>query len=327
MKSIMELNKETASRLWVKQFGKKQKAFDFAGREIARAAYNDRNSDYGWNVDHILPESRGGKTADHNLICCSIKTNDEKADRFPSFKANGKLFEIHRRENHYEIIKKSQNNDNKKEIDKKDDTINFFDAAQGLKCWKQCEPPKDTKLFVDYAKIKVEVTNNNRSALDKFKKFIEELFGTDNIFEESNTYSYSSNAIIFTVVNFDAPSTDDSDEILKNCTMLNTYREYLIAKTDISNIQILCGMNCYSSRQQMTSSVYNDIISNRNYSFRENLAISELIRINTRAKDDLGENPSCLSQNFFAYSSQDKWYAYNYTYTKLSENLKKRINN
>ena len=68
-KIFMELNKETANRLWVQQFGKKQKAIDFAGREIAKAAYNDRNSNYGWNVDHVLPLSRGGKTADHNLVC------------------------------------------------------------------------------------------------------------------------------------------------------------------------------------------------------------------------------------------------------------------
>lgn len=82
MNNTMELNKETANRLWVKQFGKRQKAFDFAGREIAKASYNDRNSNFGWNVDHILPESKGGKTADHNLICCSIRTNDEKQTAF-----------------------------------------------------------------------------------------------------------------------------------------------------------------------------------------------------------------------------------------------------
>lgn len=35
---FMNLNKETALRLWTKQFGKKQKAFDFAGREIAKTA-------------------------------------------------------------------------------------------------------------------------------------------------------------------------------------------------------------------------------------------------------------------------------------------------
>ena len=99
----MELNKETALRLWTKSFGKETKFKDFAGREIAKGAYNDRNSDYGWNVDHILPVSRGGKTADYNLVVCNIATNDEKADKFPVFRANGTQFEILKVENHYEI--------------------------------------------------------------------------------------------------------------------------------------------------------------------------------------------------------------------------------
>lgn len=55
----MELNKETANGLWIQQFGKGQKAIDFSGREIAKAAYNDKNSAYVWNVDHILPQARG----------------------------------------------------------------------------------------------------------------------------------------------------------------------------------------------------------------------------------------------------------------------------
>ena len=100
MNDLMELNKETALRLWTQQFGSKQKALDFSGREIARAAYNNRDSTFGWNVDHILPQSRGGKTADHNLVCCLILTNDEKADRFPCFKANGKEYRIEKRQNH-----------------------------------------------------------------------------------------------------------------------------------------------------------------------------------------------------------------------------------
>ena len=71
-------------RLWNKSFGKETKVKDFTGRTIAKGAYNDRNSEFGWNVDHILPQSRGGKTADHNLVCCHILTNDEKADKFPA---------------------------------------------------------------------------------------------------------------------------------------------------------------------------------------------------------------------------------------------------
>lgn len=72
----------------------------------------------------ILPLSRGGKTADYNLICCHILTNDEKADKFPCFKANAKEYEIKKRQNHYEITARTA--DPKGEDD---ETINFLDVA------------------------------------------------------------------------------------------------------------------------------------------------------------------------------------------------------
>ena len=77
----MDLNKETAMRLWSKSYGKATKVKDFTGREIVKGAYNNRNSKFGWNVDHILPQSRGGKTADYNLIICHILTNDETLNK------------------------------------------------------------------------------------------------------------------------------------------------------------------------------------------------------------------------------------------------------
>lgn len=75
---FMDLNRETAMRIWNKSFGKEAKVADFAGRVMAKGAYNDRNSEFGWNVDHILPQSKGGVTADHNLVCCHILTNDRE---------------------------------------------------------------------------------------------------------------------------------------------------------------------------------------------------------------------------------------------------------
>ena len=169
MKQSMDLNKETASRLWVKQFGKKQKAVDFSGRTIARAAYNDRNSEYGWNVDHILPESRGGKTADHNLICCHILTNDEKADKFPCFKANGKEFEIQNRQNHYEIIARSAEED-----DPQEEAINFLDAAQGVEMKYLDELKGDVSHFCrkfDY-RFKEEPWGNARDSVERAIRFL-----------------------------------------------------------------------------------------------------------------------------------------------------------
>ena len=65
-----------------------------------------------------LPQSRGGKTAAHNLICCHILTNNEKADKFPCSNANGKRFEIVKVENHYEIQPASKTKKTKKEEDK-----------------------------------------------------------------------------------------------------------------------------------------------------------------------------------------------------------------
>ena len=70
----MDLNRETAMRLWNKAFGKETKAVDFTCRVIVKGAYGDRNSDFGWNVDHILPVSHGGKTNDSNLVITHIKT-------------------------------------------------------------------------------------------------------------------------------------------------------------------------------------------------------------------------------------------------------------
>ncbi len=325
MNETMELNRETANRLWVKQFGKKQKAFDFAGREIAKASYNDRNSDFGWNVDHILPESRGGKTADHNLICCSIKTNDEKADRFPAFKANGKQFEIQRRENHYEIIEKSHKSESQQQ---NTDSINFYDAAQGIKCWRKCKAD-EREVFVAFAKIKLEVSNGETSTLNKFREFIKEMFDTDNIYEDRNT-AYSSfgspHTIVFTVIDFNVPSKDDSEEWLNKCVLLNTYRDYLIEKTAINKLQILCGITCYENESKMRFGIYNDIIANRSMYFDENLAVNELIKINTSANKELADTQPIYRMTM-SYRPDSRWYPYNLVFTKLSANLQKRIDN
>ena len=166
----MDLNKETAMRLWVKQFVKRKKAIDFTGREIAKTAYNNRGSKYGWNVDHIFPVSKGSKTADYNLICCHIQTNSEKANPFPYFRANEKIFEIQKRQNHYEIVTKVDDQKAGEE-----EAVNFLDAAQGLKCWKQCRSDNG-KAFVGYVKIKVETSNESHQLLKRYGNFLIELF-------------------------------------------------------------------------------------------------------------------------------------------------------
>ncbi len=313
MKQSMDLNKETASRLWVKQFGKKQKAVDFSGRTIARAAYNDRNSEYGWNVDHILPKSRGGKTADHNLICCHILTNDEKADKFPCFKANEKEFEIQNRQNHYEIVARSNEED-----DLQEEVINFLDAAQGLECWKQCRADgKD--VFVGYVKIKVETENESNQLLERYRNFLSELFDTELIFVEQqqnvwNTFSgYVKRTFVYTVIIDSIPTKEDTQNLLDNCVILNTYSLYFTNKTGFDNIQIVCGMEQYDSRFEATLKCKNSILEKRVY-FSEDLAIDELVKNNTRADKELKNN-----------YMQHGFYCYDYMYTQLKKDLEKRI--
>lgn len=317
MEKLMELNKETASRLWVQQFGKRQKATDFSGREIAKAAYNDRNSDYGWNVDHILPQSRGGKTADHNLICCHMLTNDEKADRFPCFNANGKKFEIQKRQNHYEIIARGA-----RQQTEEDAAVNFLDAAQGLGCWKQCKS-RNKSVFVGYVKIRVEVSNEANQLLERYEKFLFELFSTESIFVEDHGKDYlngyymlggqQKQVYIFTVIIDDVPTVEDTENLLDDCVTLNTYSNYFIKRTGFECIQIVCGMKHYESYFEMSLNYKKDIIEKR-VQFFDSLIIDELVKINTSAENRLkGSFP------------QNGFYPYNIIFTKLNRNLEKMI--
>lgn len=309
----MDLNKETAIRLWVQQFGKRQKAIDFSGREIAKAAYNDRNSNYGWNVDHILPLSRGGKTADHNLICCHILTNDEKADKFPCFKANAKEFEIQKRQNHYEIFVK-----NAAQNEEGDEVVNFLDVAQGLKCWKQCEPYSG-EVFAGYVKIRVVISNKSDQLLERYEKFLFELFGAESIFAEdigynNRYYIYSRNrTYIFTVIMGDVPDKKDTENLLDDCVTLNTYSDYFTSKTGFESIRIVCGMERYDSYFKMSLNCKKDIVE-KQVEFSAPLAIDELVKINTSAEKKLKD---ILPQHGF--------YPYNLIFTNLEKNLEKFI--
>ena len=314
----MDLNKETAKRLWIQQFGNKQRAVDFTGREIMKAAYNDRNSKFGWNVDHILPQSHGGKTVDYNLICCHILTNDEKANKFPCFIANSKKFEIQKKQKHYEIVLKSQCKN--KNLNK---TINFLDSTQGLRFWKQCKS-HNSNVFVGYVKIKVKISNVSTQLLEQFENFLMELFNSKSIFVEDYSrdegafiyrdYYNKKGFIFFTIIDYKVSQKKFVDNLLNNCITLNTYRNYFINNTDFKNIQIVCGMECYKNSFEMSLYSKKDILE-REVCFMDNvsLAIDELVKINTRADKELKNVVEC------------DWYPYDYIWTRLEKNLSKLI--
>jgi 5-methylcytosine-specific restriction endonuclease McrA len=57
----------------------KQYRQDPYGNSMYRSAYG-KNSDQGWEVDHIKPKSRGGSDATRNLQALNTKANREKSD-------------------------------------------------------------------------------------------------------------------------------------------------------------------------------------------------------------------------------------------------------
>ena len=307
-KQFMDLNRETAMRLWCKYFGKETKVKDFTGREIAKGAYNDRNSEFGWNVDHILPQSRGGKTADYNLICCHILTNDEKADKFPCFVANNRKFEIVKVENHYEINAVTKTS---KSQEKDESKVNFYDSASGIRFFKKLKGIQNKARWVGSVLIRLQNVNNT-AVIDFVEKFLSE----ENIsYSMAKDYWNEETRILAT--NYNMPLKDDISTLLDKCILLNTYmKEYFVPMGYIKNYDICYQVNCFEEKQDMYCEAqkinFNDILNSR---LDDALFINDLVYINTEAED---KEPDLD----FVYH---KYHKYDYTYTKLSKNLRKEV--
>lgn len=312
----MDLNRETAMRLWNKSFGKETKVKDFTGRTIAKGAYNDRNSEFGWNVDHILPQSRGGKTADHNLVCCHILTNDEKADKFPGFIANKKKFTIVKVENHYEI-KPEKDAPKKTEKPQKQEKWNLYDSASGIRLYKTFKGLQTKKRFVGTIEIKLEGIEGADTALTDF---IEDLFITEDVqFVGGDSSYYSGTNVRLLVKNYEMPDNADVENLLDKCVLLNTYLAYYFKPTGvISDYAISYRLDCYSDRKDFYSKDARVSFPNRYYLARNNcrLQINSLVIHNSSAKEKFNDSIG-WGENMF--------YDYGYIYTKLSENLEKEV--
>lgn len=306
---FMDLNRETAMRLWIKFFGKETKVKDFAGREIAKGAYNDRNSAFGWNVDHILPQSKGGKTADYNLICCHIKTNDEKANKFPCFTANSIKYEIVKVENHYEIqtvdsIKKPKNEES---IDK----VNLYDSASGIKFFKKLKGIQNKTRWVGSVLIRLQNVSNT-AVID----FIEKLLDEENI-SYSMSESYWNSVTEISATNYNMPTKDEISSLLDKCILLNTYIiDYFVPMKYVSEYDIWYQVKCFKDKQDMYLYSQQIIFDNISSKLGNGLFINELVYINSEAE----KREPDLEFDFNTYQQ------YNYKYTKLSNNLTKEVN-
>lgn len=307
-KKFMDLNRETAMRLWSKSFGKETKVKDYTGRTIVKGAYNDRNSEFGWNVDHILPQSKGGKTADHNLIVCHILTNDEKADKFPAYKANGISFEIVKVENHYEIHEVTKSK--KVTAHKTDDEVNFMDSASGVRFFKKLKGIQNKPRFVGSVLVRLKDVQNT-AIID----FIEKFFDEENIaYSISSSYAEKETRIVAT--NYNMPLKEDIVKLLDKCILLNTYLKcYFVPMGYIKEYKICYQVNHFQEKQNMYFEAQKINFDKVHDQIGNALYINELVYVNTEAQD---REPSL---NFNGYVFVE----YDYRFTNLAKNLEKEV--
>lgn len=301
----MVLNRETALRLWNKRYGKATTVKDFTGREMAKGAYNDRNSAKGWNVDHILPQSKGGVTAEHNLAICNIQTNDEKANKFPSFKANGIVFDIVKVQNHYEYRTRKDT----PKVEEDDEDVDFMDSSSGIRFFKDLKGIQNKPRFV--GSILIRLKNVESTALIDM---IEKYFDKENI-SYSMSKDYYSNVTRIIVKNYNMPLREDISELLDKCILLNTYlKNYFLPMQYISGYDIIFRADYYEKKEERyIQSQRIDFREIENTNFDNALFINYMVWNNSEAKE---------KRQFSSSSYQE----YDYVYTELTKNLEKEVN-
>ena len=102
------MSKHRTIEVWDEIYGKKETVRDYAGRLMKRSACGNPNSSYHPTIDHIRPLSSGGIDVLGNIEICHRDTNEEKANSFPHWKANGKNFRAERvkgTRTEYEVVK------------------------------------------------------------------------------------------------------------------------------------------------------------------------------------------------------------------------------
>ena len=313
---FMEVNRETAMRLWNKNYGKRIQMKDFAGREMLKAAYDDRNSEFGWNLDHIYPVSKGGKTSDYNLICCNIRTNDEKANRFPVFKANGKKFQIARHENHYEI-ENCNSNDNSNYSDTINET-NMFDSAEGVEALNECKTNIDETKYIDF--ITVYMQESSLFLVEFLRKYI---FKGASISIKNDI----GNCAVMKFVYFDKTHIDDFRNELDNCILLNTYmKDYILPKNYLKSYEIVLNGFVFNNSNEYYN--YLRDLNGNNYVLSVSVAnympnkYDNCVYLDEFVADNLKIDVSKLHLKQNGYN---KVYKYDYVFTNLEKNLLKEV--
>lgn len=86
------MSKYTISELWEHFYGSRLEVMDYSGRIMRKTAFSTPYNLYHPTIEHIRPLSKGGSDVIENIIICRRDTNEEKADKFPAWVANGKRY-------------------------------------------------------------------------------------------------------------------------------------------------------------------------------------------------------------------------------------------
>lgn len=101
---LMEINNEIIEMVWnmgtiVAGVDSSMFRKDYAGAMMMREAYGNRNHSMGWEIDHLVPKSKGGTDDIDNLMPIQWENNLAKSDSFPiwhssvTFKNEGNIYE------------------------------------------------------------------------------------------------------------------------------------------------------------------------------------------------------------------------------------------
>lgn len=60
---------------------------DAAGAWMSRSEYGNRDSKFGWEIDHIYPTALGGDSEEKNLRPMQWENNQSKGDNYPDYVA------------------------------------------------------------------------------------------------------------------------------------------------------------------------------------------------------------------------------------------------
>ena len=105
-------NKEEALSIWEHEMGKKEYAYDFAGKKIKFDAYL-KNNEVGWVITFLRPLSLGGSNNLNNIIIMHHRTFNERNDQYPKFTIDEKEYIVHHNVNEdYYYLEKIIDDDN-----------------------------------------------------------------------------------------------------------------------------------------------------------------------------------------------------------------------